>query len=196
MTALGSPTRKRARSMMCAPRSPSAPLPACCLSSRQIMREVGVGDPLLQIDGAEVVDLAQRAALDQVVGLADRGHEAVVEGDHVLDARLGHGIEHLSGFGGVARQRLLADDVLAGLRRRRWTARRACCSGRRCRTAAHRGRAASRANRCSSARSRSARRPRARPPRCARRSPPAGAWRAAGRSYRAASYRRWCGPCP
>ena len=41
MTDFGSPTRKRARSMMCAPRSPSAPLPASFLSSRQIMGKLG-----------------------------------------------------------------------------------------------------------------------------------------------------------
>ena len=50
--------------------------------------------------------------------LANRGHEAVVEGDHVLDAGHGHGVEHGLGLLGGAAQRLLAEDVLAGLSRR------------------------------------------------------------------------------
>jgi hypothetical protein len=92
-------------------------------AARHILREppdhrhvVVRHDPFLQIRGAEVVDAPQRAALDQLAHLADGGHEAVVEGDHVLDARLLHGVEHRLGFLGGARQRLLAEDVLARLR--------------------------------------------------------------------------------
>ena len=64
-----------------------------------------------------MIDPAQRPALDDLADLADRRHEAVVEGHHVLDAGLLHRIQHRLRLFGRAPQRLLAQDVLARLRR-------------------------------------------------------------------------------
>jgi hypothetical protein len=50
-------------------------------------REQGVHDPVLQVHGAEMVDFAQPSGLDQLLGQRDRRHPAVVESQHVLDAR-------------------------------------------------------------------------------------------------------------
>ncbi len=75
-----SPTRYRARSITCAPRSPSAPEPATSLSEPPDHREVRVDDPLLQVAPAEVEDLAELAGLDDHAREPDGRHEAVVEG--------------------------------------------------------------------------------------------------------------------
>ena len=72
--------------------------------------------PVLQVGAAEVVDLADLAGLDELAGQAHGRHEAVVEGAHVLDAGGLHALPGLVALVGVAPQRLLADDVLAGLR--------------------------------------------------------------------------------
>ena len=73
--------------------------------------------PLLEVAAAEVVDLAELAGLDHLAGEPHGGHEAVVEGAHVDDARLRHALPDLVRLRRVTAQRLLADDVLAGLRR-------------------------------------------------------------------------------
>jgi hypothetical protein len=52
--------------------------------------ELGVGDPILQVLTTEVVDLAELTGRDHVPSQAHGGHEAVVEGAHVLDARRLH----------------------------------------------------------------------------------------------------------
>ena len=77
-------------------------------------RRVVVGhDPLLQVNRTVVIDLPQCAGLDQHLRLPDGGDKAVVEGDGVLDACFGHGLEHRRSFLRRARERLLAQDVLA-----------------------------------------------------------------------------------
>ena len=103
---------------MCAPRSPSAPAARhALLQAPDHGRVVVRHDPFLQVRGAEVIDPAQRPALDDLADLADRRHEAVVERHHVLDAGLLHRIQHRLRLFGRAPQRLLAQDVLARLRR-------------------------------------------------------------------------------
>ena len=56
--------------------------------------------PILQVDGAEVVDAAEGAGIDEEAQLADGGDEAVVVGGHVFDAGGAGGFEHGQGFGG------------------------------------------------------------------------------------------------
>ena len=76
---------------------------------------VRADEPLLQVARAEVEDLAELAGLEQLARQPHRGHEAVVERAHVLDAGRGDALPGVVGLGGVAPQRLLADHVLAGL---------------------------------------------------------------------------------
>ena len=109
-----SPTRKRARSITWAPRSPSAPEPAAAASKRQAV-ERRVVAPVLQVAAAEVADLAELARLDHLAGEPDGRDEAVVEGAEVLDARRRDALPDVVALVGVAAERLLADDVLAGL---------------------------------------------------------------------------------
>ena len=82
------------------------------------LRELRIHDPLLVVARAEVVDLAELAGLDQLLGEDDRRIEAVVERRHVLDARGRDLPPDLVALVGVAAERLLADDVLARLGRR------------------------------------------------------------------------------
>ena len=56
--------------------------------------------------------------LDVLARKRHRGRATIVEGDHVGDAGRLNGVIHRPGFGAGARQRLFADDMLAGLRRR------------------------------------------------------------------------------
>ncbi len=74
--------------------------------------------PLLEIAPSEVVDVAQLPGLQHLAREADRRDEAVVESAHVLDAGRRDALPDLVALVGRARQRLLADDVLAGLGRR------------------------------------------------------------------------------
>src|SRR5205085_11532796 len=71
--------------------------------------------PVLEVAAAEVTDLAQLARLDQLAREAYRRHEAVVERAQVLDARRGDLLPDSMALLGIASERLLADDVLAGL---------------------------------------------------------------------------------
>ncbi len=80
-------------------------------------REVGVHDPLLQVRATEVVELAELARLKQLPSEADGGDEAVVERAHVLDSRARDALPGLVALLGRAPERLLAEHVLAGLRR-------------------------------------------------------------------------------
>src|SRR5205085_4348619 len=73
--------------------------------------------PVLQVARAEVTDLADPVFADQLAREADGGHEAVVEAAEVLDARRGDGAPDLVALVGRPSERLLAEDVLAGLRR-------------------------------------------------------------------------------
>ena len=76
----------------------------------------GVGAPRLPVGAAEVVHLAELARLEDLARAPHGRHEAVVERAHVHDPGLGHRGEHLARLGGVERQRLLAEHVLAGPR--------------------------------------------------------------------------------
>ena len=50
--------------------------------------------PFLQIDRAPMINLAQLAAIDELLRLLDGGHKAIVEGHHVFDAGRLHRIQH------------------------------------------------------------------------------------------------------
>src|SRR5215212_262482 len=76
---------------------------------------VGGLAPALQVVGAEVANLAQLARLDDLAREPHGGDEAVVERAHVPDAGRGDALPGVEGLGGVAPERLLADDVLARL---------------------------------------------------------------------------------
>ena len=80
--------------------------------------EGGIVAPVLQVAAAEMPDLAQLARVDQLARQAHGGHEAVVEAAEVLDARRLDALPDLVALGGVAAERLLAEDVLARLRGR------------------------------------------------------------------------------
>ena len=77
--------------------------------------EARVVAPVLQVAAAEVADLAELAGLDQLAREPHRRHEAVVEAAEVLDARRLDALPDLVALGGVAAERLLAEDVLARL---------------------------------------------------------------------------------
>ena len=77
--------------------------------------EARVVAPVLQVAAAEVPDLAELAGVDQLPRQPHRGDEAVVEAAEVLDARRLDALPDLVALGGVAAERLLAEDVLAGL---------------------------------------------------------------------------------
>ena len=82
---ISSPVTKRAMSMMCAFRSPCAPEPAFLLEPpEQRSRRAA---PALQVDGADVVDPAERALLHELVRERDGGHAAVVVPDERLTSR-------------------------------------------------------------------------------------------------------------
>ena len=80
--------------------------------------ERGVVTPVLQVATAEVADLTELPRLDDLPREPDRRHEPVVEGAHVTDAGRGHRLPDLVALVRVTSERLLADDVLARLRRR------------------------------------------------------------------------------
>ena len=62
-----------------------------------------------------MADLAELAGLDHLPGEPHRRHEAVVEPAEVLDAGRRDPLPDLVALGGVAAERLLAEDVLARL---------------------------------------------------------------------------------
>ena len=109
-----SPTRKRARSITWVPRSPSAPEPASSGSKRQVS-SARIVAPVLQVAAAEVADLAELAGLDHLAREPHGGDEAVVEAAEVLDAGRLDALPDVVALVGVAAERLLAEDVLAGL---------------------------------------------------------------------------------
>ena len=79
-----------------------------------------VGDPVLQVLGAHVPDVAEPAVGDELAGQRDRRHPAVGEADHrphAVGGGLGGGLGHRLGLGDGVGQRLLAQHVLAGLER-------------------------------------------------------------------------------
>src|SRR5829696_5930542 len=116
--AIRSPARYWARSTAWAPRSPSAPDPACSAWSRHIIGISGVEEMAAQVGAPDVADGAEPAGRDQLPGQGDGRDPAEVEAGHRPDAAGGrpgrgggHGPRLLDGVG----QWLLAEDVLAGL---------------------------------------------------------------------------------
>ena len=81
------------------------------------LRQVGRDRPVLEEVGPVVEDLAEPALVDQLLGERDGGHAAVVVPDRVRHAGLLDRVDHLLALGQVHRQRLLAEDHLAGLGR-------------------------------------------------------------------------------
>ena len=91
---------------------------ACVLGAEAPGVEARILGPVLEVARSEVADLPELAALDQLAGEPDRRHEAVVEAAEVLDPGRRHARPDLVRLVGVAPERLLAEDVLAGLGRR------------------------------------------------------------------------------
>ena len=89
---------------------------ACLLGMEAPRVERDVVAPVLEVAAAEVADLPELACVDHLAGEPDGRDEAVVEGAEVLDARGGDALPDLEALVGVAPERLLADDVLPGLR--------------------------------------------------------------------------------
>ena len=79
-------------------------------------RELWIHYPFLVVAAPPVVDLAELAGVDHLLGEPVRRIEAVVEGGHVLHARRVDRLPDLVALVRVAAERLLADDVLARLR--------------------------------------------------------------------------------
>ena len=128
------PLSQSAVSMQCASRSPVTPLPATFTSRRHspgaALRQVLGDGPVLQELGAVMEDAPEPALVDQLLGQRDGGDAAVVVRDQVGHAGLLDGLDHLQALRPVPRQRLLAQDHLAGLGGGDGDFPRACCSGR------------------------------------------------------------------
>ena len=98
---------------MCAPRSPSAPEPACRRVEPPGEREVRVDQPVLEVLGADVADGAEPTGLDELAGQGECWHAAVVERGHrETRGALGRG-DHRDAFGDRVGERFLAQHVLA-----------------------------------------------------------------------------------
>ena len=82
------------------------------------LRNLRAVPPLLQVARPEMEDSPEGTALEKRLCLPDCRHESIVERTHVLDAGLSDGIQHEFGLFGGPPERLLAQDVLARLRRR------------------------------------------------------------------------------
>lgn len=81
-------------------------------------RRFGVDEPVLEVGGANVPQGAEPPLGDQVPGVRDRGHPAVVEahhGDLAAGRRALRGLGHRLGLGDRVGERLLAQHVLARL---------------------------------------------------------------------------------
>jgi hypothetical protein len=83
-------------------------------------RELGIDDPILQILGTDVTDLAETTFGNELPSECHRRHAPVVERHHRTHAvsccPVGRG-RHDNGLVDGVRQRLLAQDVLAGVER-------------------------------------------------------------------------------
>jgi hypothetical protein len=77
--------------------------------------EGGVHEPILQIAGAKMVDAPEAAILNDLAHQANGGDEAVVEATHVDDSSRLRRLPHLARLAGVHAERLLAQDVFAGV---------------------------------------------------------------------------------
>ena len=104
--------------MMWVPMSPSVPEPDTDFLKRQDSGVPGIGRPILLVVAAEGQDIADASLVDQLLGQDDCRRVPIVVRHHVSDAGFLDSVEHRPCLVGVARQRFLADDVLAGLRRR------------------------------------------------------------------------------
>src|SRR6476659_5617578 len=76
-------------------------------------RVAGPLTPVLEIGGAEMVDVSEIAGLQQLACEPHRRHEPVVERAHVLDLMPLDGVPHRERLVRRATERLLAQDVLA-----------------------------------------------------------------------------------
>ncbi len=79
-----------------------------------LQRELRVRQPVLRITGVVVVNLAERAFADHFLRQRNRRDTPVIVANHMDDARLVHGGQHLLGLLGGQRERLFAEDVFAG----------------------------------------------------------------------------------
>ena len=85
------------------------------LAHPPVHRKIRVRQPILQIGAAEMANLPELSRFDNLFRVGNRRHTAIVENDHVLDARFADRFEHLLRFGQRRRQRLFAEHMLAGL---------------------------------------------------------------------------------
>lgn len=79
----------------------------------QALRATGVEG--LAVIGEDVLDLTQKTVLEALADDVDAGEEAGPHGLHREQALGLRGVEDVLGLGGVARERLLDEDVLAGV---------------------------------------------------------------------------------
>ena len=78
------------------------------------LREIGTDGPVLQEVGSVMEDLAEFAALDDLLGEGDSGHAAVVVPHGIGDAGFLHGLDHRHTFLGSAGQWFFTQHHLAG----------------------------------------------------------------------------------
>ncbi len=76
-------------------------------------REVGIGNPVLQVGAAEMADRADASCLDQLLREHHRGNAAVVVAEHVDDTGGVHRFDHRLRFRDRVGERLLAEHRLA-----------------------------------------------------------------------------------
>ena len=70
-----------------------------------------------RVDDRRADELAEPAGLDQIVGGGDDGTEALLEADAERSSRPVGGVDHLVGLSSLDSERLLDEDVRAGLER-------------------------------------------------------------------------------
>ena len=108
------PVTNSARSHQCEPMSAKArEAPPSVESTRQLSSS-GSRQPVLQVGAVDEPDGPRRAGAHAVAGLAHRGVVAVDERDRGRGARRGGRLDQPRAPAASVRQRLLADDVLAG----------------------------------------------------------------------------------
>ena len=82
-----------------------------------VERKLRVGQPVLRVAGAEMINPAERALADHPLRQRNRRDAPVIVADHVDDLRLLRGGEHLLAFLEIHAERLFAEDVLAVFQR-------------------------------------------------------------------------------
>ena len=103
-TSLMLPLSQIAVSMQWASKSPVTPLPAAAASRRQsftALREVGADGPVLQEVRTVMEDLAELAAVNDLLGEGHGGHAAVVVPHGVGHAGFLDGVDHRLAFSAV-----------------------------------------------------------------------------------------------